>query len=415
MNYTPELDLVGIDKRFNILSYDQYLTDLNEKKFTKMCMTEVVNADMMIAIYGEEDYYRTSTEILQMGNAAYKQIGIDNLIHVYIHSYKTFMAVANDDISDEDFLNLMRANYEQYTLISSRNTGLGGVSRFVMCFGDDMINRAKSAFYMNRDTQNNFIIATNEKELLAEQTEKTLEIYKLLHYAIENAKVDVFYQGIRDNKTGDIHKYEALMRVYDENGRTCPPGMFLNEAKQLKLYLKLSEIVIDKALTAFAGKESTVSINISLYDILSESFRNWFYDRIRRHPDPSKVVVEFVETENYNDSNDLVDFLQEVRNLGCQVAIDDFGSGFATYSSIIEFKPDIIKVDACIIKNLTTSDESVVILDSICYMAKLTGSKITAEFVENQEIQDKIEEMGIEFSQGYLYAKPEPITNLNII
>ncbi len=403
-----------IDHRFNIPSYEQYLADLETKKFNKMCMTDIINADMMIATFGEEAYYKSSSEILAMGNAGYKQLGIDHLIHVYAQSYRNFMAVANDDISDDDFFNLMKGFHEQYELATAQQTGLGGISRFCLAFGDDLVNRVKSAYYMNRDLQNNFIVATDEKERLAVETEKELQIFELLKYALENSTAVPFYQGIYNNKANKITKYEALMRVFDKDGNIYPPGMLLDVAKKLKLYLPLSKMVLDKALSQFENKQSELNVNVSLYDIQSEEFTEWFLNRVKRQPDPSKIVVEFVETENYNNNDQMIDFLNKVRDIGCKIAVDDFGVGFATYTSIVSLKPDIIKIDGDIIKNLTKTEESRLILDSICYMAKLLGAETTAEFVENAAIQQVILEHDIMYSQGYYYAKPESIDSLSI-
>ncbi len=403
-----------IDSRFNILSYDQYLEDMKTKKFNKMCMTQVMNADMTIATHGEEDYYRTASEILNMGNAAYKMMGIDHLIHVYIHSYKTFMAVANDDMSDEDFGTLMKTNHEQYELATGRQTGLGGVSRFVMVFGDDMINRALSAFYVNRKLQNNFIVETDEKARLAVEAEHNQALFELLNYAIDNQLVDMFYQGIYDNRSGRITKYEALMRVYDAEGRVYAPGRFLEAAQRFKLYLTLSRMAVDKALSDFAGKGVDLTLNLSVLDIQSQEFCCWLYERLRAYPEPERITIEFVETENYNNNEQLICSLRTLREIGCKLAIDDFGSGFATYSSIMEVKADVIKVDGTIIRNLPQNPESVIILDSICYMAKLIGSDIVAEFVEDADIQRIVEERGIAFSQGYHFSKPQPFSELGL-
>ncbi len=403
-----------IDVRFNIKSYEQFLIDNEKYKFNKICMTEVVNADMMIASYDEEKYYRTSAEILAMGNAAYEQMGISHLIHVYIHSYKTFMAVANSDMSDEDFYNLMKVNHEQYELIRGQQTGLSGVSRFAIAFGDDLINRCLSAYYVNSDLQNNFITVANEKELLAHEREELAQILDILTDAIENDNVVPFFQGVYDNNADTISKYEALMRVVDNNGKVYPPGYFLEASKKLKIYLSLSMALINKALLLFADKQSTLSINISLYDIQSEKFREWFLKRLEQHPAPEKVIVEFVETENYNRNDDLFAFLEKVRNIGCRIAVDDFGVGYATYSSIISLKPDIIKVDGDIIKTLSKSKDSNIILNSICYMANLIQAKTIAEFVENKDIYDIVMSNKIDFSQGYYFAKPAPFEELDI-
>ncbi len=404
-----------MDDRFNVMSYPQFLTDLKEKKFKKMSMTEIVNADMMIATFGEERYNRTCSDILATGNIAYKQLGLDHIIHVYCHNYKSFMAVANDDISDEDFKNLMKGFYEQYELANAKKTGLGGVSRFVLVFGDDLIDRGKSALYLNRGTQINFIIATDEKERLASKTEHSLRILDLLNHAISNDTIIPFYQGIHNNQTNSITKYEALMRVYDEDGNVCPPGIFLEESKRLKLYLTISKIMLHKALKDFEESSLELGLNISLFDIQSADFRIWFLERIKQHPNPTNITIEFVETENYNNNSELIDFLNDVRNIGCKIAVDDFGVGFATYSSIISLKPDIIKVDGDIIKNLIKNQENKLILDSICYMARLIHSKVVAEYVENEEIQKIVMKHNINYSQGYHFAKPEPLKNLTII
>ncbi len=403
-----------IDHRFNILSYEQFVKDNAEMKFNKICMTEVVNADMMMATFGEEKYTRTSAEILAMGNMAYKQMGIDKLVHVYIHSYKTFMAVANSDMSDEDFYNLMKVNHEQYEIIRGQQTGLAGVSRFVVAFGDDLVNRSLSALYLNKNYQNNFIEENGEREILAAEQDGNVKVLELITDAIKCDRVVPFYQGLYDNKAQKINKYEALMRVYDADGKLYNPGAFLEAAKVLKMYLPLSKIMIDKVLTTFEGKESDVGINITLSDIQSEEFSAWMLDRLKKHPTPSKVIIEFVETENYNKGSELFDFLEKIREIGCKIAVDDFGVGFATYSSIISLRPDIIKIDGDIIKTLVTSENSRIILESVSYMADLIGASTTAEFVENAEIQEIVLQNIVDYSQGYHFAKPMPIEELEI-
>ncbi len=401
-----------IDHRFNILSYEQYSIDSKEKKYTKMCMNEVINADMMIATFGEARYYHTCREILASGNAAYQQLGLDHILTVYAHTYKHFMVVAGDEISDEDFLNLMKTFHEQYELSTAKQTDLSGVSRFIVVFGDDMVDRAKSAIYMNDRLQNNFIIENNERELLLKERADDVKIFELLNYAINNDKVVPFYQGIHNNSTGKIDKFEALMRIYDQDGKLYAPGQFLDVAKSLKLYIPLSKITIDKALRDFEYKNSKLGLNISLYDIQSQELKTWLLTRLSKLHDPSKIVIEFVETENYNKNEELFSFLSEVRKIGCKVAVDDFGVGFATYTSIVSLKPAVIKIDGDIIKNIATNSESRIILDSICYMAQLINSEVVAEFVENEEIQKVVQSRGIQYSQGYLFAKPEPFDKL---
>ncbi len=404
-----------VDRRYQVLSYEKYLEDCAEKQFNKICMTEVVNADMMIATFGEERYVSSCKDVLQMIKGALKSLSLDTLIFVYIFNYKNFIVATNDQISNIDFENLMRGFYKQYELTTAEKTELAGVSRFVLVFGrGHMVDRAKSTLFINKKSQNNFIIETNERDQLLEQTRKNVKMFELINYAIKNDKVVPFYQGLMCNESGEFKKYEALMRIYDAKGNLYAPGIFLESAKKLKLYLPISEIMLDKAMKDFENKESELCLNISLFDIQSAKFKEWFIDRVQKHPHPERITVEFVETENYNNMEDVIEFLCEIRKLGCKIAVDDFGVGFATYTSIISLKPDIIKIDGDIIKNLIKTSENKIILNSICYMAKLINSKIVAEFVENGAIQDIVLENEIDYSQGYHFAKPSPIDELTI-
>ncbi len=415
MLYDTHTHSYTFDSRYQVFSYLKYLEDCESKCFDKICMTEVINADMSIASFGEERYVQSCREVLKKVNDTLKSLSLDELIFVYIFNYKNFIVATNDLISEKDFINLMHAFHNEYELSTSLHTRLNGVSRFVLVLEqDNMVDRAKSTLFVNKKSQDTFIIATDEKEQMLKETSKNIKNFDLINYAINNDRIVPFYQGIVKNNTGNFEKYEALMRIYDKDGKLYSPAAFLESAKKLKLYLPLSKIMLEKAMKDFKNKSSEVCLNISLFDIQSEEFKEWFINKIKKYPNPSRITVEFVETENYNNTNQLIDFLTEVRNIGCKIAIDDFGVGFATYTSIISLKPDIIKIDGDIIKNLLTTPENSIILDSICYMADLINSQTVSEFVENSAIQDIIMQNNIDYSQGYHFAKPMPMSELNV-
>ncbi len=404
-----------IDYRFNTPSLLSYFNDLETKGLNKLCMTEVVNADLSIAMVGEGEYRRGCKEVLERITHNLKLYNLDHCIFVYVYNYKNFIVAANDGISNEDFTKIMQAFYDEYELSTASNNNLSAVSRFVLVFGkEDMLDRATSAHYVNRDMQINFFVATNERETMRNELQRNMEVFHLINYAILNNTVVPFYQGIYDNEAKKINKYEALMRIYDERGKIYAPAKFLEEAKQLKLYPKISKIMLEKALNEFENKSSELSLNISLFDIQSEEFRTWFLEKVASFPNPSKLIIEFVETENYSTDEIMNNFIADARKLGCKIAVDDFGVGFATYNSIIALKPEIIKIDGSIIKRILKNDENRIILDSICYMARLIHSKVVAEYIENEEIQKIVLENKVDFSQGYFFAKPLPMHELDV-
>ncbi len=401
------------DYRFKVPCYEQFLIDNRYYKFSKLCMTEIVNADMMMAVFGEIKYYNSCADVLKNVLLKIRELGLKKEFFVYTHSYKNFIITATDCISDEDFQKMMYQFYLNYELATSDRTMMSGISRFALVFGgENLIDRAKSSLYVHRHMQKNFIIVENERERIIEETQDNFVAFELIKYAINNDTITPYYQGIRDNISGEIKKYEALMRIVDSDGVIHSPNSFLEASKKLKLYNTINKLMIDKALKEFEERDCELSVNISMYDILSEEFKHWFLARVKIHPKPENVIVEFVETENYNDNSELIDFLEAVKKIGCQIAVDDFGAGYATYSSIVSLKPNIIKVDGDIIKNIASNNENKIILESICYMAKLINSKIVAEFVENEEIQKIILANGVDFSQGYHFSIPTSLSEL---
>ncbi len=399
------------DPHLNVASLVKLREDLQTLGLNKLCMTEVINADLSIAAYGEETYYAGCRDVLQNVQAALNQFQLEKTVYLYSFNYKNFILAANDKISKEDFLNLMKQFYAQFESASSSEVEVSGVSRFVVVLQEDkLIQRALNALLIAKESHENFVLSPNDLEMatIIDQDAKVLD---LINFAMEKDRIIPYYQGIRNNETGKIDKYEALMRISDADGKIYAPGLFLDVAKKYKIYNRLSQMMIELALNEFATRTEQLSINISAYDISSEAFKKWFLKKLSTYESADRLVIEFVETENYQDGK-LFDFITQVRSYGCKISADDFGSGYATYTAVIALSPAFIKIDGTIIKDVHTAKENLIILRSICFMAELIGAKTIAEFVENNEIQQVLETYGVNYSQGYLYSKPQPLCEL---
>ncbi len=410
------IDLQQVHPDYNVFRYEKFQSDVEELKINKICMTEIMNADMMIATFGQSAYVLGCREVLTKAKKDVEDMGLSGCVIHHMYNYKNFIVAATEDLSDEVFAEIMQKTYEHYMISSSQESGLSALSRFVIVYGrENIIDRAKSAIYLHRKSQTNFIVATNEREVLNTENKESVEIFDLINYAITNDRVIPYYQGIHNNENGKIEKYEALMRITDSDGNVYLPGVFLDIAKRFKLYHSLSKIMIEKVLCDFENRKSEVSINISLFDVENDEFTDWFINRVKEWHNPSRLILEFIETENYNSGEKLYSFLNTVRQIGCKIAVDDFGVGYATYNSIISLKPDIIKIDGEIIRGLINGKDSKIIVQSINFMSKLIDSKIVAEFVENSTIQAMVLSEKISYSQGNHFAKPKPFVELEIV
>ena len=119
-----------------------------------------------------------------------------------------------------------------------------------------------------------------------------------------------------------------------------------------------------------------------------------------------KVVFEILEDENVKNYNLLISFIDEIKELGCKVAIDDFGSGYSNFEHLLKMNVDYLKIDASLIKNIATDENSYKITKTIVEFAKSLNLLTIAEYVENKEIFELTKQLGVDYSQGYYFSAP---------
>lgn len=153
-----------------------------------------------------------------------------------------------------------------------------------------------------------------------------------------------------------------------------------------------------------------LSINISVTDIEKTFTREKIFDLLEEyHSDAHRIVFELLEDEDVKDFNIIKDFIRHVKNQGVKIAIDDFGSGYSNFERLLEFEPDILKIDGSLIKNIVQDTYSKSIVETIVLFAKKQNIKTIAEYVENEEIFNILKDLGVDYSQGYYFGKPEAL------
>lgn len=253
---------------------------------------------------------------------------------------------------------------------------------------------------------------SEEDTLDEESIRERYHIVNVINYAIANDKVIPYFQGIHDNHEDRINHYESLMRLEDENGKIYYPGSFLDVARSFGvLYDAISRIMIQKVFEKFRDiEDKSVSINVSIRDIKNKEMLELIYDKLSSVPYPENFVFEILESEDIDDYNELTIFVDRVHELGGMIAIDDFGSGFSNLQHVMGIRSDYLKIDGSIIRNCCINPESENLLALIAGWKTMSSKKVSiiAEYVENEEIQKKIVGYDVDYSQGYLFSKPEP-------
>ena len=271
--------------------------------------------------------------------------------------------------------------------------------------------------------EENLFLSANMALQKAKRTNKRLFIYnnaintmkdvedningiKMLKDAIKKDLIIPFYQPIYNLEKSKIEKYESLARIVT-NDKIYTPYYFLNIAKKSKLYPNITESIITKSFEYFKDKNYEFSINISIIDVSNKNTVNFIINELSKFGNCEKIVFEILESEEIINFKLMKDFIKELKEFGCKIAIDDFGSGYSNFSQILELDVDYLKIDASLIKNITTDDSSKVIVQGIVDFSKRLNIKTIAEFVETKETMELLTKLGVDYAQGYYIGKPE--------
>ena len=246
------------------------------------------------------------------------------------------------------------------------------------------------------------------KELDVEKLQHQIQEYSpIIRQAIESGNVVPYFQPIVDNATHKITKYECLARI-EEGDKVYSPYYFIDIAKMIGLVSEITKIMIDKSFKAFSGTDYSFSINITEVDLNDEYLYDYFQEKLQEYNiDVSRVVLEVLEGVSAHGLSHSLQQLKRLKAFGFTVAIDDFGTQNSNFERVNNMNVDFIKIDGGFVKNMATDEKSYSIVKTISEFSKSIGAKVIAEYVHNEETQEMVEELGIEYSQGYYWSEPK--------
>ncbi|QSZ43169.1 EAL domain-containing protein (plasmid) [Sulfurimonas aquatica] len=266
--------------------------------------------------------------------------------------------------------------------------------------------------FINADTAlqqsrvlNKDICAYSELPNNVEVQANNLKWTRKLHKAIEDNRMKAFFQPIINNATKEVDKYEALIRMIDEEGKVISPFFFLDIAKKTKRYEALTKIVFDQTATLAKKTSKVFSINLTIADFKNSELMKYMRDEIYALNIHQYIVFEIVESEEL-ESEEMIKTINNLKNCPIKISIDDFGTGYSNFDYLIKLNADFIKIDGSIIKHVLEDPNAELMVETIVNLAKKLGAKTIGEFVETEEIFNKIKELGVDYSQGYYFGKP---------
>lgn len=267
-------------------------------------------------------------------------------------------------------------------------------------------------------------LATNHPESLQHRgavnlqrsLKSKVDMMSRLQRALEENRFSLMVQPIVGMRGDSYH--EILLRMNEENGEYIHPDDFLPVAHEFGLSSRIDLWVVEHVLSFMASHREQLpgqrfAINLSPASVCRSQF-SLEVGRLLRHygVEAWQLIFEITESNSLSNIEQANHTLGQLQQMGCRVAIDDFGTGYASYARLKNVNADILKIDGSFIRNIVSNSLDYQIVASICHLARMKRMLVVAEYVETEEIRSAAIALGIDYLQGFLIGKPEPLESL---
>lgn len=306
------------------------------------------------------------------------------------------------------------AGYDNYRISASVGV-LPLVSvRAEQLHASEIISRAHQSCYVAKSHGRNRIhlYSDSDSDVSARRIDVTWA--PMLREALADNRFFLVFQPVVRLSDGAITHYEVLIRMRDRNGKVFCPGDFIPVAERMGLVMLIDRWVLDSAIDFLCAlpeerDDVCLTINLSGHSFGEAALPGIIQDKLGcTGITPGRLTFEITETATVANHQRCREMIERIRALGCQFALDDFGSGFSSFDYVKKFPVDYLKIDGQFIQNLLHDETDQVLVKAMIAIARKLDKKTIAEFVDDERVLYMLQTLGVDFAQGYLLGRPEP-------
>ena len=215
-------------------------------------------------------------------------------------------------------------------------------------------------------------------------------------------------------------QYEALISMYDDNGELISTGEFVRMAERYNRMQAVDRWVVGHVLDWLRSRppglerNGGVCINLSGHSLNDEELLEFIYHRLSERDAPiERMWFEITEAAAINNLHGVIDFVQELKELGCRFCLGNFGTGATAYEFLRNLPVDLIKIDGSFIRNIHHNETDRVMVRSMVEMAHFMGREVIASQIEDKAALDILRELGVDYGQGYIIEKPKLLSSMD--
>jgi diguanylate cyclase (GGDEF)-like protein/PAS domain S-box-containing protein len=280
-----------------------------------------------------------------------------------------------------------------------------------------LMKSADSACYKAKTNGKNQFCVYHHNGLLEVFRKQELDVLGILQDAIEHNKLQLYFQTIKPlGSLNTNHNYEILLRMFDENGAMVNPGVFIPVAERHGLMTRVDRWVFEHTIDLLERHPKHTlnldkcAINLSGASLNSPSLLTAMLERLQRTTVPlKKLCFEITETAAVMNLDTAGKMIDKIRLLGCHFSLDDFGAGMSSFTYLKNMNVDYVKIDGSFVKNMCHDAGDFATVKAIHEIAKSMDKQTIAEFVGDKKTEQLLQQLGVDFAQGYGIAFPMPI------
>jgi diguanylate cyclase (GGDEF)-like protein/PAS domain S-box-containing protein len=287
----------------------------------------------------------------------------------------------------------------------------GASAEEILARADQALDRAK------RQGRDQFVIFKPDGDWQA-RVDSRLSGEKLIREALARGRFVLHAQPILDLKTNEIVQYELLIRMLDDHNQLLPPASFLYTAERFGLVRSIDRWVVRQAIRLIAqqraiGNYVRLSVNLSGKSLGDLELTALIEKELAESGvDPGQLTLEITETTLMSDAERSKIFAIALKQIGCRLALDDFGVGFNGMNQLKHLPVDYLKIDGSFIRELPTNKVDQHLVRAMVEVARALRKRTVAEFVSSPEILKVVRDSGVDFAQGFFIGKPDAIENV---
>ena len=294
---------------------------------------------------------------------------------------------------------------------------------------EDLVICADMACYAAKEQGRNRISLYDETNSFFTKIQSEAQRVTTLNHALDEDRFELWCQPIvpveseptEKHNSGEGARFEILLRLIDTDGNIVSAASFIPAAERFGLSCKIDRWVVKRVLKQIFSDSSVINkveccfINLSGASLADPEFHQEILELLSAQPDIChRICFEITETAAISNMDSAMEFIQQTRDLGCQFALDDFGSGLSSFAYLQTLPVDFLKIDGQFVRDIVSNNVNQALVRAIHEVGTVMNKRSIAEFVEDEQVLEVLRSIGVDYAQGYGTGRPAPLKDHEI-